>query len=86
MAVLENTGLAVIYIGGNRVMPEEEIEVADEVIESVGVKHLIARGELAIVGNSKKTKEIRQKAATRKKDKFETANSADELENGGEYK
>lgn len=80
-----NTGLAAIYINRERILPDEEMTVPAEILETSAFEYLIGNGELSIKDDSAKTKEIKE-AVNRKRKKDPTeGKSQKELEDGGEF-
>lgn len=80
-----NTGVCAIYIGTDRIMPDEEMNVPAEALETSAFGYLIARGEISVKDNSAMNKEIKERVLSkRKKDKDEGKTKA-QLEDGGEF-
>lgn len=82
---LTNTGLAAIYINRKRILPDEEIDVQEDMLKNEGIIYLIGRGEIAVKGDHEKTKEIKSAAVKNKKKDRDEGKSKKELEDGGEY-
>ncbi|QVW27733.1 hypothetical protein [Hafnia phage Pocis76] len=80
-----NTGLCAIYIGADRILPDEELAIPEELLSADSIRALIASGELSVKDDSKTTKEIAAEVnKRRKRDPFE-GKSIKELEDGGEF-
>lgn len=85
LVTLVNTGLCVIYIGRDRIMPGESIDVEAEALETEAMEYFISRGEFTVKDNSALTEEVKTRAnSKRKKDPTEGKSQA-ELEDGGEF-
>ena len=82
---LINSGLAVIYINRNRVMPGEEIEVPASLVECDGIQFSITRKELTIKDNAELNAAIIEKNIKKKKKDPADGKTQKELEDGGEY-
>lgn len=82
---LINSGVAVIYIDRNRVMPGEEIEVPASLVECDGIQYSITRKELTIKDNAELNAEIVEKNIKKKKKDPTDGKTQKELEDGGEY-
>lgn len=82
---LINSGVAVIYVNRQRVMPGEEIEVSAELLEAESIQFLIARKEFTIKDNADLNAEIIEKNTKKKKADPNEGKTQKELEDGGEY-
>lgn len=82
---LVNRGLCVVYFGGVKALPGEELEVTAEDLELSSIESLISRGVLEVKDNAEKNDEIKEKSRSRKKKEPADGKSIKELEDGGEY-
>ena len=80
-----NSGLCPIYIGLDRVMPDEEYELAAEKLEEDAFKYLFGRGELVVKDDIATTKSVVEKANKNKKRNPDEGKTKAQLEDGGEF-
>lgn len=80
-----NTGLCAIYIGRDRILPDEEMEITEELLSADSIKSLINSGEITVKDNTELNKSIKEELSKRRKrDPFE-GKSQKEVEDGGEF-
>lgn len=84
--ILVNTGLCVMFFNGEKLMPEQEMEVKEKDLELPGIESAIMRGELTVKDNSELNAEVKERVSKRKKKDPDDGKTKDQLEDGGEYK
>lgn len=84
--ILVNTGLCVMFFNGQKLMPEQEIEVKEKDLLLPGIESAVMRGELAVKDDSELNAEVKERAAKKKKKDPDEGKTKDQLEDGGEYK
>lgn len=82
---LVNTGVALIIIDRNDLMPGKELVVKDEVLARHGTKSLIAQGKLAIKDNRDLNAQIIEEFEKKRKADPTEGKTKKQLEDGGEY-
>lgn len=82
---LVNTGVALIIIDRNDLMPGKELVVKDEVLARQGTKSLIAQGKLAIKDNRDLNAQIIEEFEKKRKADPTEGKTKKQLEDGGEY-
>lgn len=83
--VVVNTGLSVIYINRERVMPDESIEVAAEFLDLPSFKNMFLKGQMAIKNDADATAEIVRKLKSGAKQDSDAGKTKAQLEDGGEF-
>lgn len=83
--VIVNTGLCAIYIGLDRLLPDEELTISEELLNAASIKLLISTGELTIKDNVEMNKTIKEEIQKRRKRDPLEGKTLKELEDGGEF-
>lgn len=84
--ILVNTGLCVMFFNGQKLMPEQEMEVKEKDLLLPGIESAIMRGELTVKDDSELNAEVKERVSKRKKKDPDDGKTKDQLEDGGEYK
>lgn len=80
-----NTGLCAIYINRVQMLPDAELEISAEMLNTSAIEYLIARGELEVKDNAKVNKEVADRVNKRKKKDPNEGKTLSQLEDGGEF-
>ena len=82
---LVNVGVALIFINGEKLMPDQELEVDASILNTSGIEYLFGQGALEIKDDRDGTEEIRERVLSRRKKDPTAGKSQKELEDGGEF-
>ena len=85
MITVFNDAACAIYIGSDRLMPDEEMSIPAEMLELPAFEYLISRGELKVKDDSAKNAEIRERANRKRKADPDAGKTKAQLEDGGEF-
>lgn len=85
IVILSNVGVCAIYFKGNRYLPGDEIEIAENDLTNQGIEMLIHRGDLVIKNDVDATDEVIKRAEGKRKKDPNEGKSRKELEDGGEF-
>lgn len=80
-----NVGTALIFINGEKLMPDQELEIDVAQLKTSGVEYLFGQGALVVKDNSALTDEVRERVEARRKKDPTAGKSQKELEDGGEF-
>ena len=80
-----NVGTALIFINGEKLMPDQEIEIDVAQLKTSGVEYLFGQGVVVVKDNSALTNEVRARIEARRKEDPTAGKSQKELEDGGEF-
>lgn len=80
-----NAGTALIFINGEKLMPDQEIEIDVAQLKASGVEYLFGQGALVVKDDAALTNEVRERVEARRKKDPTAGKSQKELEDGGEF-
>lgn len=80
-----NVGTALIFINGEKLMPDQELEIDVAQLKASGVEYLFGLGVLVVKDDTALTNEVRERVEARRKKDPTAGKSQKELEDGGEF-
>lgn len=80
-----NVGTALIFINGEKLMPDHELEIDAAQLKTSGVEYLFGQGALSVKDNAALTNDVRGRVEARRKKDPTAGKSQKDLEDGGEF-